>query len=254
MTWDKPNADFLYSTFDVFRAHHPWVGDDSVSPKSIAREMWEGFLTFEDYVKRYGIARMEGVLLRYLSQVHSTLARNLPESARNDEVLEVIAFLRAMLARIDSSLVDEWESLVNPGAPAPSEQEAVLERAPRRLDRKAFDARVRAELHQLLLALARGDHAGAAACLAPGEDAWDAARLEAAAAPVQEALGAIRADPEARRGHWTRIEPAGELAFDVVQTLIDEEGEGAATLEVRVALEEARMPAEPMLRMVAILA
>ena len=114
VTWDKPNADFLYSTFDVFRTHHPWAGDDSISPKSIAREIWEGFLSFDDYVRRYGIARMEGVLLRYLSQVHSTLARNMPESARNDELIEVIAFFRAMLARIDSSLVEEWENLVNP--------------------------------------------------------------------------------------------------------------------------------------------
>ena len=69
VTWDKPNAEFLYRTYDVFRAHHPWVGDESLAPKSIAREMWEGFLSFDDFVKRYGVARMEGVMLRYLSQL-----------------------------------------------------------------------------------------------------------------------------------------------------------------------------------------
>jgi len=252
VTWDKPNAEFLYRTYDVFRAHHPWVGDESLAPKSIAREMWEGFLSFEDFVKRYGVARMEGVLLRYLSQVHSTLARNLPESARNDEVQEVIAYLRAMLARIDSSLIEEWESLVRPGDPKPSEKEVVPERAPRRLDRKAFDARVRAELHQLLQALAREDWESAAACVAEGDDAWDAARFEAELGPVAEALGGIRVDPEARRGHWTRIEPEGELAFALSQTLVDDEGEGAATIEARVELDEPRMPAGPMLRMAAV--
>ena len=57
------------------------------------------------------------------------------ESARNDEVVEVIAYLRALLARVDSSLVEEWESLVDPGrAPAPSAEPALPERAPRRLD------------------------------------------------------------------------------------------------------------------------
>ncbi len=252
VTWDRPNAEFLYQTFDVFREHHPWVGNEAVSPKSIAREMWEGFLSFEDYVKRYGIARMEGVLLRYVSQVHSTLSRNLPESARNDEVEEIIAYLRAMLARIDSSLVEEWESLVHPGEAKPSEKEVVADRAPRRLDRKAFDARARAELHQVVQALARGDYEGAAACLADDADAWSAAQLEAELAPVLEVLGAIRVDPEARRGHWTRIEAASDLSFAITQTLIDEDGEGAATIEARVALEEPQMPSGPMLTMVAI--
>lgn len=255
VTWDKPSADFLYGTFNVFREHHPWVGDDSISPKSIAREIWEGFLTFDDYVRRYGIARMEGVLLRYLNQVHSTLARNLPESARNDEVLEVIAFFRAMLARIDSSLVEEWENLINPSAEKIAETEAVPDRAPRKLDRKAFDARVRAELHQLLLALSRADYAGAAACLAEEDDAeasWDESRFELEIAPILESQGALRADPDARRGHWIQIDARSELEFDLVLTLIDEEGVGASVLEARVQLEEARMPAGPMLRMVSL--
>lgn len=257
VSWDKPNEDFLYTTFNVFRAHHPWVGNDSISPKSIAREIWEGFLAFDDYVRRYEIARMEGVLLRYLSQVHSTLARNLPEAARNDEVLEIIAFLRAMLARIDSSLIEEWENLVNPTAIVENTSEAVPDRAPRRLDRKAFDARVRAELHQLLQALSRADYEGAASCVADrSEDkefdegtggAWDAARFESELRPILEAQGVVRADPDARKAHWTRITARSELAYDVVQTLIDEEGEGAAQIELEVVLEDTRMPAGPML-------
>jgi len=250
VTWDKPNADFLYATFDVFRTHHPWVGDDSISPKSIAREIWEGFLSFDDYVRRYGIARMEGVLLRYLSQVHSTLSRNLPESARNDELIEVIAFFRAMLARIDSSLVEEWESLVNPSEAHGPTDEVIPDRAPRKLDRKSFEARVRAELHQLVQALSRGDYEGAALCVAGDE--WDAARFEAELAPVLEAQGRVRTDPEARLGHWTQITSRSELAHDVVQVLIDEEGEGAGQIEGFVELEETVMPAGPMIEIVAI--
>ncbi|MBJ20012.1 MAG: DUF3516 domain-containing protein [bacterium] len=246
VTWDKPNEDFLYATFNIFRLQHPWVGNDSISPKSIAREIWEGFLSFEDYVRRYEIARMEGVLLRYLSQVHSTLARNLPESTRNDEVFEVIAFLRAMLARIDSSLVEEWENLVHPGQAQEPEAERLPDRAPRRLDRKAFDARVRAELHQLLQALSRGDYAGAAACVAGDE--WDAARFESELQPILESQGSVRVDPDARRGHWTRISARSELAYDVCQTLIDEQGEGAGQIEAEIDLDEARMPPGPMLR------
>jgi len=253
VTWDKPNADFLYATFNLFEAQHPWVGTDLVRPKSIAREIWEGFLSFEDYVRRYGIARMEGVLLRYLNQVHSTLSRNLPEAARNDEVIEVIAFFRALLARVDSSLIEEWESLVHPD-PAKlaleTEQAAVPDRAPRRLDRKSFDARIRAEMHQFMQAVSREDYEAAAGGLAPDEEEpWDTARLEREFGPLFESQPSLRCDPEARLAHWTRIESRSALEFTIVQTLLDDEGEGGFQIEAEVSLEEARMPAGPMLRL-----
>ncbi|MFK7895104.1 MAG: DEAD/DEAH box helicase [Myxococcota bacterium] len=250
VTWDKPNADFLYSTFDIFAAHHPWVGEDAVRPKSIVREIWEGFLSFEDYVRRYGIARLEGVLLRYLSQAHSTLARNLPESARNDEILEVIAFLRALLARVDSSLVEEWENLVDPNQPTAEEEPERPNRAPRKLDRKSFDARARAEMHQFIRALSKRDFEAAAMCLS-GED-WDAAAIETEAASLFEAQETLRIDPEARRGHWTRIESQSELEYEIIQTLIDEEGEGDFQIEARIELEAAQMPTGPMIQLVGI--
>ncbi|MCA9501492.1 MAG: DUF3516 domain-containing protein [Spirochaetaceae bacterium] len=246
VTWDKPIADFLYATFDLFAEHHPWIGEGRIQPKSIAREMWEGFLSFEDYVRRYGIARMEGVLLRYLGQVHSTLSRNLPESARNDEVVDTIAYFRAMIARVDSSLVEEWEALVDPkSAPTTSVAETTPDRAPRRLDRRLFEARVRAEMHQLVQALARRDWEAASASVASSD--WEAADWEAALAPLFESQPEVRADPLARRAHWTRIESRGDLAFDVVQTLVDEEGEGAFQLEATIELEDTRLPAGPML-------
>ncbi|MBY0399137.1 DUF3516 domain-containing protein [Myxococcota bacterium] len=249
VTWDKPIAPFLYATFDLFREHHPWAGDDSIRPKSIARELWEGFLSFEDYVRRYGIARLEGVLLRYLNQLHSTVARNLPESARNDEVVEVIAYLRAMLARVDSSLVEEWESLVDPGRePTPGPAAALPERAPRRLDRKSFEARIRAEMHQLLRALAHGDFEAAAASIANPD--WDAEAVELELAPLFEGGRTPRADPQARKAHWTRINERDPLHYEVVQTLIDAEGEGDAQLEAEIVLESTRLPAGPMLRIV----
>ena len=97
-----------------------------------------------------------------------------------------------------ASLVEEWESLVNPGEAAAKETELVSERAPRLLDSKALQARIRAELHQLLQALARGDYAGAAACIAQTEDAWPAGRFEEELAPVLESQNRLRTDPEAR--------------------------------------------------------
>ncbi len=253
VTWEKPNADFLQATFALFADRHPWVGSDSVRPKSIAREMFEDFLDFDDYVKRYGLARMEGLLLRYLGQVHSTLARNLPEAARNEELVDVIAFLRAMLARVDSSLVEEWESLVQPqparaagaaDAPAPAPR-------PRRPDRRALEARIRAELHQLMRAISRGDFEGAVACLREDvEPTWDAASLEALFEPLFASQPALRCDPDARHPQWTRLEPRGEGGFEVIQTLLDEDGEGGFQIEAEVELApEAVWPAGPMLEL-----
>ena len=46
-----------------------------IQPKSVAREMFETYTSFDDYVRRYGLARSEGALLRYLVQVHDTLRK-----------------------------------------------------------------------------------------------------------------------------------------------------------------------------------
>ena len=63
----KPNREFVYSTFNDFAARHPWVGEENIRPKSIAREMFEEFRSFADYIKLYELQRAEGVLLRHLS-------------------------------------------------------------------------------------------------------------------------------------------------------------------------------------------
>ena len=39
------------------------------SSKSIGREMWETFSSFDDYVRLYQLQRSEGVLLRYLDRL-----------------------------------------------------------------------------------------------------------------------------------------------------------------------------------------
>ena len=146
VTYPKPNADFIYDTFNAFAAKHPWVGEN-IRPKSIVRDMYERYMSFPEYVREYGLARSEGVLLRYLTDAYKTLVQTVPEAAKSDDVIDVIAFLRAMLERIDSSLVTEWESLV---APAEGEQPTEAQARPTSditRDPKSFAARVRHELH-----------------------------------------------------------------------------------------------------------
>src|SRR6267154_789046 len=175
--WPKPLREFVYETFNAFAEKHPWVGAEDVRPKSVARELFERGSSFDDYVRDYGLQRSEGVLLRYLNDAYKTLLQTVPEDLRDEGVDDVLAFLRATVRGADSSLLDEWEALLDPAASAEEKarrlvaaqahREALAAR-PRDTDAllrepRAFKARVRTELHRLLLALARRDFAGAAA-------------------------------------------------------------------------------------------
>ncbi|HEY2902358.1 MAG TPA: DUF3516 domain-containing protein, partial [Polyangia bacterium] len=155
MEWPKPNRDFIYTTFNAFADKHPWVGETNVRPKSVAREMYETFASFAEYVRDYGLQRSEGVLLRYLSDVYKTLTQTVPAAARTDEVLDVIAHFRHMLQTIDSSLLDEWESLKDGSGRRVVVHESPIAERPNDLatDPKALAVRVRTELHALLKAL-----------------------------------------------------------------------------------------------------
>src|SRR5262249_5866589 len=89
LEYPKPLGDFVYSTFNEFALRHPWVGQEAIRPKSIAREMFEGFRSFSDYVQEYDLERAEGLLLRHLSSVYKTLAQTVPDGAKTDEAREM---------------------------------------------------------------------------------------------------------------------------------------------------------------------
>ena len=76
LEYPKPNREFVYSTFNAFADKHPWVGQENIRPKSIAREMFENFRSFSDYIRDYELQRAEGVLLRHLNSVYKVLGPN----------------------------------------------------------------------------------------------------------------------------------------------------------------------------------
>ncbi|MGN0959373.1 MAG: DEAD/DEAH box helicase, partial [Coriobacteriales bacterium] len=67
VTYPKPLEELLEGAFNMYCEKVPWARDYEVNPKSILREMLETGDTFKSYVAAYGIARSEGLLLRYLS-------------------------------------------------------------------------------------------------------------------------------------------------------------------------------------------
>jgi superfamily II RNA helicase len=255
--YPRPLADFVYRTFDEFRVKHPWVRNENVSPKSIARDMVERWQSFNEYVQHYGLARSEGVLLRYLSQAYKTLVQNVPVDYRDEATEDLIAYLRATLARVDSTLVREWERMVAGGEPGRPKARALedLEPPPRDLaaDAKAFGARVRAELHAVAKALALRDFEEALGGLAPDpEDPWTIERLEAALAPVLEEEGEVLFGAEARAAGLTRIEPAGERRWDVEHTLVGLEGPSPWRLQGTIDLRDPDAADGPLVRLRAI--
>jgi superfamily II RNA helicase len=254
--YPKPNRDFVYATFNEFAAKHPWVGAENIRPKSVAREMVERFMTFGDYVREYELQRSEGLVLRYLSEVYKTLVQTVPESYRNDELLDVIAFLRATVRGVDSSLIDEWERLRDPSyqARALDPRAAVAEALgppPVWADPRAFAARIRNELHALLVALARRDCAAAAAALAPGSE-WTPAQLEEALAPFWAEHQRIDVTPAARRPHHTFVKELAPRRWEAVQRIVDEAGEVDWALHCEIDLTGPFDPDAPIIGLVRI--
>ncbi len=224
----KPNAEFIYGTFDAFSAKHPWVGHENIRPKSVARELFEKCATFNEYIRDYGLQRSEGVVLRYVSDAYKTLVQNVPDAARNEQLEDIAAFLLTTLRHTDSSLVEEWEALragddglvvgpTVPGAPEAPKRKKDLAKDP-----KALAARVRAEMHQLVRLLAKKDWEGASEHLG-GE--WTASSVEDALAPYWAEHPTLDTTPRARQPVLTQLTPDGERRWRVRHSLIDSVGE-----------------------------
>ncbi len=250
VTPPQPDLETIHSTFAFFVEKHPWVRDEDLRPKSIVREIYEGYYSFDHYVRFYQLQRVEGLLLRYLSQVYTTLDQSVPEAAKTDELWEMQAFLRAMIERVDSSLVQEWEHLLHPerrrgGRVAEERPKYDLAR-----DERGLRARIRAEAHRLVRALADADYEEAARCVrADPEDSWDPERFAAALAPFHADHERIVFGERARHSEFTRIERTGERRWRVTQTLLDPADENfwyfRADIDLRTELE----PVGPILRL-----
>ena len=257
----KPLRDFVYATFNAFADRHPWVGEENVRPKSIAREMFEGFRSFSDYVQEYDLERAEGLLLRHLNSVYKVLSQTVPDAAKTDAVREMELYLREMLRGVDSSLLDEWEMMRDPdyvprgtaGAelrpPRPEEPPDVTR------DTKAFTAAIRTRLFTFIRAWSLGnDEAALEGVDAPADadgQPWSPERLKAAREAYRAEHAGPRLDPEARNLRHTHVEPSADRArWRVQQMLIDAEGLNDWVLELEVDLAASRELGEPVLKLV----
>lgn len=228
ITWPKPNAELIYEFFNAYHEKHPWVAGEGIRPKGIVREMVETQTSFADYVKELGLQRSEGVLLRYLAEAYKALVQNVPTEHQTEALGDVIAYLRAMLGMVDASLLTEWEKMLHGEDVAQPDLARPIDIS---ADRKAFYARIRAELHALVRALARQDWEEAAAAVRRDEDGpWGPDDFAETLAPFLEEHGGVAFDHRARLATSTSIKPDGAHRWIVRQTLLPaREAEGPDT-------------------------
>lgn len=220
----KPLREFLYDRFNAWAAAHPWIGQENVRPKSIAREMYERYLSFAEYVRAYGLERSEGLLLRHLSQVWKVLSQTVPESAKTEPVLEMEEYLREMIRGIDSSLLEEWERLRDPTAALADRPDKPARPATFDItrDRASFRRLVRTTVFGFLQEAVSGDYEAAAERV--GQP--DAVRVIADG--FERYFGThdrLRLDPEGRSPQHTHWDEAGNATeWNVAQVLVDAAG------------------------------
>ncbi|KGN39082.1 DEAD/DEAH box helicase [Knoellia subterranea KCTC 19937] len=230
ITWPRPLLELLEPAYETYRQTHPWLPDDALDPKSIVREMWEQAMSFADLIRRYGLARSEGVVLRYLSDAYRTLRQTVPEQHRDEELDTLIEWLGETIRQTDSSLIDEWAALTDPeavanaaaahgDAPPPPRPITANERAFRAMVRRAMWRRVELASLDDIERLAQLDRDAVAVpedgrSVVMDLDAWDVAL-----GAYWDEHGSIGTDADARGPSLLQVEPAR----DVVPGLDDDE-------------------------------
>ncbi|MDI9900732.1 DUF3516 domain-containing protein [Rhodococcus sp. IEGM 1409] len=230
VTWPKPLSDLLFPAFEMYRGGHPWITEFALSPKSVVRDMVERAMTFAELISHYGLTRSEGLVLRYLADAYRALRQTVPTEARTEELEDIIEWLGELIRQVDSSLLDEWESLTDPGAEADDVQVAFGADIPRPIsaNARAFRVMVRnAMFRRIDLASRRQWNE-----LENLEDGIDAAEWEEQLLPYFEEYATIGTGPSARGPALFQVTEEGEF-WRVRQVLEDPEGDhGWALLAV----------------------
>jgi hypothetical protein len=213
----------------------------AIRPKSIAREMFEHWQSFEDYIKTYGLERSEAVLLRHLSDVCKVLSQTVPPAAKNEDLTEAEHFLEALVRNVDSSLLDEWEKLRDPehtpqeSRPAPAIKAVCFTR-----QRPVFLRSVRNAVFGVVKALSQEDAAKVLEQIEP-EDAgglpWTRQRVDALLDAYFAQHGRIRLDPEARAAKHTRISGENPRRWICEQIVVDPEDLNDWSLKFAIDLD-----------------
>lgn len=249
VSWPRPLADLLEVAYRAYRRGHPWVSEHELHPKSVVRDMDERAMTFTEYVGFYGLARSEGLVLRYLADAFRALRQTVPEDARTEELADLIAWLGELVRQVDSSLLDEWERLRDPSAPEPTAVPVDEPPPPVTANRRAFRTLVRNALFRRvqLAALRRWEDLGEL----DGGAGWDAGAWQEALEPYFAEYGAIGTGPDARGPALLLVEEE-PARWRVQQILDDPAGDRDWRVSAEVDLAGSDEAGEPVLQVTAV--
>ncbi len=258
LEYPKPDREFVYSTYNEFSDRHPWVGQENIKPKSIVREMFETYSTFADYIRSYGLERCEGLLLRHINSVYKVLSQTVPETAKDDTLQEMEAYLSVMIRQVDSSILEEWEKMRDPSwrsvesaVPLPPGAEDFDKDITK--DSKKFTTLIRTRVFSFLSSLARRDYEIALDVVNHPENSWTFEMLEDAIEKYSAEHGMFLLNPEARNIRYTFVkkEP-GNRIWHVQQILVDQDEENDWAVDFEVDLTLSRERKEAVLKLISI--
>lgn len=249
----KPEAEFIYATYNEFAKHHPWVKSHPISPKSIARDMFELCASFREYIKEYGLARSEGVLLRYLTDILRLLERTVPEQMKTEPLRELEAWLDAELRAVDASLLQEWEALAHPEQARQTTQAAEVRDIFK--NERAFRVMVRNAVWRVVQLLSRHDYAQAASAIVDLGSVEHAVQsplatpgyLQKQLGPFFDEYAHLVVDADARSSSRLLIDPVTSPEPMIRQVLTDPEQELGWNLTFRLHVEASRAVGRPVL-------
>lgn len=244
ITYPRPLEELLDAAFERYCADVPWARDFQLEPKSVLRDMLEGASDFKGYVQRYGIARSEGTLLRYLSDAYRVLDRTVPGALRDERLVDVIAWLGFVVRSVDSSLVDEWESAGSAADAAPPTAGDVVV-----ADRRGLTVLVRNALFQRVRLASQGR----AAELGKLDQEWGCGepRWQRALDAYFEVHEAVQIDADARSMAYLAIDEADEATdrvWHVRQIFSDPEGDHDFALVADVDLDASQEEGEAVFK------
>ena len=245
VTHPRPLEELLEAAYNLYQQGHPWVSDYELSPKSVARDMYERAMSFVEFVGFYGLARSEGLVLRYLADAYKALRQTVPEDARTEDLVDLIEWLGELVRQVDSSLIDEWEKLRDP-----DDDPTAVVQPPRPSgvtgNPRAFRVMVRNAVFRRveLAALRRYDVLGEL----DAEAGWDAGAWQEAIEEYFEEYESLGIGPEARgpglliiKEHPDRWEvrqifddPAGDRDWGISAEIDLDASDEAGTAVVRV--------------------
>ncbi|WP_430790894.1 DEAD/DEAH box helicase [Actinoplanes sp. G11-F43] len=232
VTWPQPLKELLEAAYETYRQGHPWVADYELKPKSVVRDMYERAMTFTEYVSFYGLSRSEGLVLRYLADAYRALRQTVPEDARTEELTDLIEWLGELVRQVDSSLLDEWSRLQNPGEEV---AEVRIDDKPPAVTRntRAFRVLVRNAMFRRveLAALRRWDLLGEM----DAESGWTSERWQKAIQDYYQEYDTLGTGPSARGPAFLHIDQ-GATAWTVRQVFEDPNGDHDWGIEATIDL------------------